>query len=205
MTVSAWLSLAAVCALGAMSPGPSLAVIIRQTLRHSRRHGFVAAVSHGVGVGLYAVLVLLGLGSLFAHLPGLAQGLTWLGAAYLAWLGVKALASAHQSSFEVDPAAGRAVPLTAAAREGFLVAFLNPKLAVFFMALFAQFIEPGQTLFDQGLMATTAWVIDSGWYLLVAVLLSQPRWLPWLHSHGAWIDRITGVLLIAIALRVLTL
>lgn len=205
MTFSAWLSLAAVCALGAMSPGPSIAVIIRQTLSGSRRHGMVAAISHGAGVGLYAVLVLVGLGSLFEAVPTLAQLITWLGAAYLAWLGVKALVGSQGSRLDSGLNDARTIPLAAAMREGFLVAFLNPKLAVFFTALFAQFMDQGQGIGTQALMAVTVWLIDTGWYLLVVMLFSRPRWLPWLRHHGIWIDRITGVLLLAIAVRVLML
>lgn len=205
MTFSVWLSLAAVCALGAISPGPSLAVVMRQTLRHSRGHGLVTALSHGCGVGLYAVLVLAGLGSLLQRLPALTQAITWAGALYLAWLGVKALRSAGAGDMAASTSAEPRGSHWAAAREGFLVALLNPKLVVFFMALFAQFIVPGQSRLDHALMAATAWLIDSGWYLLVALLLSQSRWLSWFTRHAIWFDRISGVVLIALALRVLTL
>lgn len=66
MALSVWLSLALVCMMGAMSPGPSLAVVLKHTLSGGMKNGMLAALSHGIGVGLYAAASLLGLGALMA-------------------------------------------------------------------------------------------------------------------------------------------
>jgi threonine/homoserine/homoserine lactone efflux protein len=203
MTLSAWLSVAGICLLGAASPGPSLAMVLRHTLSGSRRHGMIAACAHGAGVGLYAWLVVIGLGRLLLEWPALYQLLTYGGAAYLAWLGIQALRAGQASA--LHPERLPAPTAIAAMRDGFLVAFLNPKLAIFFVALFSQFIQPGQSLDTKLLLAATAWSIDTGWYLLVAFGLSHSRLLPWLQQHATWINRITGALLLLLALRVLTL
>ena len=202
MTLSAWLSLVGICLLGALSPGPSLALVLRHTVRGSRRQGMIAAISHGLGVGFYAWLVVAGLGSLFREFPWLHQLLAWSGAAFLAWLGLKALLSKGQQ-FEAQPIPTQSTHT--AWRDGFLIAFLNPKLAIFFVALFSQFITPELSWSSKLLMASTAWLIDTGWYLLVALALSHSRLLPWLRQHALWIDRGVGVALLLIALRVLTL
>ena len=86
MPFSLWLSLAAVCAMGAMSPGPSLALVLRHTLGGGRLPGVSAALAHALGVGLYALLTVWGLGALIVRFPMLFQAITWAGAAYLAWL-----------------------------------------------------------------------------------------------------------------------
>ncbi|SFB78803.1 Threonine/homoserine/homoserine lactone efflux protein [Marinospirillum celere] len=204
MTFAAWLSVASICLLGAVSPGPSLAMVLRHTLEGSRWQGMLAALSHGAGVGLYALLVVLGLGHLLAEQPLVFSLLTYAGAAYLAWLGWKALSAAGSGQLQTPQGLGEG-SLLAAIRDGFLVAFLNPKIAIFFVALFAQFLQPGQALEGKLILAATAWMIDTGWYLLVAYGLSHSLVLPWLQRHALWINRITGVLLLLLALRVVTL
>src|SRR5690554_5754777 len=87
MPIALGLSLAAVCAMGAMSPGPSLALVLRHTLGGGRAPGVAAGLSHALGVGFYALLTVWGLGALIVRQPALFQVITWGGAAYLAWLG----------------------------------------------------------------------------------------------------------------------
>ena len=89
-----------------------------------------------------------------------------------------------------------------AAKEAVLVALGNPKLIIFFVALLSQFVTPEMSLLAKAIIVATAIIIDGGWYVLVAVGLSHSRVLPWLQRHAHWINRLTGVLLIALALRV---
>jgi threonine/homoserine/homoserine lactone efflux protein len=196
---SLWMSLVAVCAMGAMSPGPSLALVLRHTLGGGRAPGVMAALSHALGVGLYALLTVWGLGALIVRFPLLFQLITWAGAAYLAWLGFKALRAGRAGALEAN---GSATTRGQAAREGMLVALGNPKLILFFIALLSQFVTPEMSLAAKAIIVLTAMVIDGGWYVLVAVSLSHSRVLPWLQAHAHWIHRITGVMLLALALRV---
>lgn len=200
MAFSLWLSLAAVCVMGAVSPGPSLAMVLRHTLGGGRIPGIVAAITHAVGVGFYALLTVWGLGAVIVHQPLLFTLITWGGAAYLAWLGLKALNAGRGAALRAH-----AVSTTRrqAAREGMLVALGNPKLILFFVALLSQFVSPEMDLAAKAIIVTTAMVIDGAWYILVAVALSHSSVLPWLQARGHWINRVTGILLIALALRVL--
>jgi threonine/homoserine/homoserine lactone efflux protein len=84
-----------------------------------------------------------------------------------------------------------------------MVALGNPKLILFFIALFSQFVTPEMSLAAKVIIVLTAVFIDGGWYVLVALGLSHSRVLPWLQSHAHWIHRITGILLLALALRVI--
>ncbi|WP_447553664.1 LysE family translocator [Vreelandella sp. EE22] len=200
MPFSLWLSLAAICAMGAMSPGPSLALVLRHTLGGGRVAGMTAALTHAVGVGVYALLTVWGLGALIARQPTLFQWLTWVGAAYLAWLGIKALRAGRAG---VLSPAHMATTRSQAAREGLLVALGNPKLMLFFIALLSQFVTPDMAIGAKLIIVATAVIIDGGWYLLVALGLSHSSVLPWLQRHSHWVNRITGVLLIALACRVM--
>ncbi|GGX94084.1 amino acid efflux permease RhtB family protein [Litchfieldella qijiaojingensis] len=199
MPISLWLSLAAVCVMGAMSPGPSLALVLRHTLGGGRLPGVAAALSHALGVGIYALLTVWGLGALIARQPVLFQFITWVGAGYLAWLGIKALRAGRATTWQTS----RVVTTRAqAAREGMLVALGNPKLILFFIALLSQFVTPDMSLAAKALIVATAMLIDGGWYVLVAIALSHSKVLPWLQARAHWINRLTGVMLLGLALRV---
>jgi threonine/homoserine/homoserine lactone efflux protein len=82
-----------------------------------------------------------------------------------------------------------------------MIAFLNPKIAVFFIALFSQVIGGETPWFGRLLYAGTAWFIDTAWYLLVAWLFSTPRWLARLRRNAVWFERLFGLVLLALAAR----
>lgn len=197
MTTGLWLTVVSICMLGAMSPGPSLAVVLKQTLSGGRKTGLVAAVMHGLGIGFYALLCISGIGIVITTSPVLFQALQWLGAAYLLWLGIKGLMARKLSG----PEQTQPTTTGSAARDGFLVVFLNPKVAVFFIALFSQVIGDETSTLEKLAYAATALVIDMAWYVIVAWSFSNPRWLGKLQKNAVWLERIFGVILIALALR----
>jgi len=199
MTIAIWLTVVSICLLGAMSPGPSLAVVLQQTLRGGRETGLIAAVTHGLGIGLYALLCISGIAVMITTSPLLFTALQWLGAAYLIWIGIKGLRARAQTDITLQnpPTTG------SAARDGFLVVFLNPKVAVFFIALFSQVIGSETTWLEKFAYAATALFIDMGWYMLVAWSFSNPRWLGHLQRNVVWLERAFGVILIALAIRLL--
>ena len=200
MTIAIWLTVVSICLLGAMSPGPSLAIVLKQTISGGRKNGLVAAITHGLGIGLYALLCISGIAFMITASPFLYQGLQWAGAFYLIWIGIKGLrAKAGAGATLTDP------PTTgSAARDGFLVVFLNPKVAVFFIALFSQVIGSETTWPEKLAFTATALFIDMGWYMIVAWSFSNPRWLRVLQKNVVWLERLFGVVLIALALRILS-
>lgn len=200
MEFSSWLALAAICVMGAISPGPSLAVVIRNTVKGGQGHGVVTALGHGFGVGLYALITALGLALLITRNPLLFDIIRYGGAAFLAWLGVKALLARQatgDTTISDHPVRGRQ-----GAFEGFMVAFLNPQLAIFFVALFSQFVQADTGWQQGGVMMLTAGGIDALWYVLVALLLSRGPVLVWLKAKSGIIDKLSGLVLLALALKV---
>lgn len=201
MTASAWLSLLAICVLGAISPGPTLAAVMKSTVQGSKAHGLATAVAHAVAVGIYAFSVAAGIGVVITESPALFKGVTWSGAAYLVWLGIKSIRS--QASLLNGTNFSSSLSLKQAAIDGFLVAFLNPKIAVFLLALFSQFVTPQTTLTTQTLMALMATLCDGIWYCTVASVAGHDKVLPFLRKKAALINRLCGGLLILVALRIL--
>ena len=199
MTLAIWLTVVSICLLGAMSPGPSLAVVLQQTLSGGRKNGLIAAVTHGLGIGFYALLCISGIAVMITASPVLFTALQWLGATYLLWLGIKGLRAKKPATTAMSDAPSSG----SAARDGFLVVFLNPKVAVFFIALFSQVIGSETTVLEKLAYAGTALFIDMGWYMIVAWSFSNPRWLGRLRKNSVWFERIFGVILIALAARLL--
>jgi len=191
-----WLSLFAICLMGAMSPGPSLAVVMRAALRGSRRNGYRTAVAHGLGVGLYALLTVTGLAVLITRWPGAFLSVQLLGAAYLVYLGVLSLRR-KAGPFATVAGGGRG------AMDGFWIALLNPKLAVFMLALFSQFLQPAAALLEKAIMVTTVTVTDASWYSLVVALVSHNALRAGLEKYAVLIDRVFGVLLLVLAISVI--
>lgn len=204
MTIYTWLSLLAICCLGAVSPGPSLGVVLKQTLHNGRSHALVASWFHALGVGLWAFATVFGLAIVVTESAAIFNLITWCGAGYLIWMGIQSLRAAKGvSRFEIGVASNHSY--WQAATEGAMISLLNPKLAIFFIALFSQFVSAEATRSDQLIMIATATLVDGFWYTLVAFIFATGPVLKWLQQKNDWVNRISGVIFIGLALRVLTL
>ena len=200
MDLTTWLSLVVICFLGAISPGPSLAVILRLTLSQSPLHGAVAAVAHGFGISLWALFTMQGLALLVTQYPNVFYVMSLTGGVYLAWLGIQSIRFAgRHSDAEVQ---GTTVSYWEAARDGALIALMNPKAALFFLALFSQFIRPDMEIMLTLSLWTTVFLIDTLWYVLVAMLLAGGPVLRYLRGNQIWVDRGMGVLLVILGLSI---
>lgn len=200
MTFTVWLSLLAICLLGAMSPGPSLAMIAKHSLAGGRTHGLVAAWSHAVGIGLYAFVTIIGLAVVLEQSPMLFKGISYAGAGYLAYLGYNALRSKGGVAAKLE--SGERMSYWQSAREAFLLSILSPKIALFFIALFSQFIALGNDLSNQMILVATPWIVDGLWYTFITFILSSPLVVDRIRSKAQLIDRLSGVVLILLAIRV---
>ena len=203
-----WLSLALICVMGALSPGPSLAVVVKNTLFGGASQGYATAISHGLGVALYAAFTAIGIGVIIVQSPTLFSIIQYSGAAFLLYLGIKALMSKKQDLVLTKNEQNTEEKQTTSTstvngwRDGFLIAFLNPKLAIFFLALFSQFVDQHASLEKKIIMVSTVGIIDTLWYLLVAFMFSRGPVLEKLKRNSHIIDRITGSFLILLAARV---
>ncbi|OVE48334.1 LysE family translocator [Chromobacterium violaceum] len=205
MTWTIWLQFAGVCMLGAMSPGPSLAMVLQQTAHGGRGGGLAAAMGHALGVGLYALAAAQGLAMVMAAHPLLFKIISSLGAAYLVWLGVQGLRAASRPARAARGETAAAAPTSAwrAARTGLAVSLSNPHLAVMFVALLSQFVTADMPASGQALLIATAMGLDFGWYALLTLLISHPSILNGLHRKSRWIDGCGGALMLLLGLRIL--
>lgn len=200
MPLTLWLSMSLVCIFGAMSPGPSLAVVVQNTLTGGRMQGVITGIAHGLGIVIWAGLTAAGIGLVITQHPALFDAIRYGGAVLLLYLGIKSFTSRSAASEALSSNASALHQ--SAARTGFLIAISNPKIALFFLALFSQFVRPEAGITEKIIMALTAGIIDAIWYIVVALVLSQSRLLAWLRSRALVLDRVFGVILVALAIRV---
>ena len=201
MTLPIWLSLFTVCLLGAMSPGPSLITVTKHSLAGRKANGLAAAWAHAFGIGVYAFISMVGLAVVFHQLPWLFQVISVAGGAYLAYLGFNALRS--KGGIAAKLGAGQAVSVWQSAKEGLLISLLSPKIALFFAALFSPFVADVSSFDGKLLMVATPFVVDGSWYTLVTLLLTNAHILDSLRRHAVLIDRLSGVVLLALAAKIL--
>ncbi len=170
---------------------------MRNTIAGGRAQGVATGLGHGLGVGLYAFGAVAGVSALVEASPTLHRGIEVAGALYLAWLGVQALRGGGGGHAEGDGPDRRGFV------EGFSIAFLNPKIAVFFLALLGSFLPPDATLADRAGVAGMAAGIDALWYCFAAVVLAATGAAVALERHGRALDRGLGVLLLVVAVGLL--
>jgi len=205
MATHAWLLLVLTLFAGAASPGPSLALVMRTALSHGRSAGILVAVAHGFGVGLYALIVALGIASILFQFVWAMTAIQLLGVFFIVYLGSSMIRSGlktlqqHQKNAEETSKPSDTTSALVHLRDGFLIVFFNPKIIVFFLAVFSQFLSADQSTTTQIAAAALAGVLDAAWYALVAILVSAGRVAHRLRDYAGHIDIAFGGMLCFIA------
>ncbi|MCH1537338.1 MAG: LysE family translocator [Candidatus Poseidonia sp.] len=183
--------------LGAISPGPSLMVVLRNTLIGGRRQGVMCAIGHGLGFGVYAGMAVFGLIVLLEEAPEIFTTLQLLGCLLLVWYGWSMWNVEAEHLFDEDQASGRQ-----GFAEGFAIAFFNPKIALFLVAVLAQVLEADMSFASKAAVGLLGMTIDTLWYIIVALMLTGTSRLDVLKSNAQLIHRITALVLWGFALSV---
>ena len=190
MTEADWIKLALLCLAGAASPGLSWLLILSMSASKGTRVGISGALGHGLGITAFALITVFGLSALLIAMPELTSALTLLGIGLLVFFGYQLLTAGRSPLPERLTTQGGFIA-------GFSIAIVNPKVLVFFLAVFGPFVDPTHPALTQILMGILAGGIDAGVYLGVAIAGSTLRTL----LNGARIQRmnqlIGGLLLIS--------
>jgi threonine/homoserine/homoserine lactone efflux protein len=179
--------------LGAISPGPSVMVVIRNTIIGGRTQGVACAIGHGIGFGIYAGSAVFGLIVLLENAPDVFLILQLIGVGLLIWYGY--LMWNDEVSLDEDSHVENTKVKRQGFMEGFAIAFFNPKIALFLVAILAQVLEPGMGMGTKLAIGLLGMSIDMGWYLIVALALTGTGAVDWLRIRGQLIYRITAVAL----------
>jgi threonine/homoserine/homoserine lactone efflux protein len=196
-----WLLFCLACAALAATPGPNMLFLVSRTLAQGRAAGFVSLAGTSSGFALHAVAAALGLSALLAAVPIAYEVVRWAGAVYLAWLAIATWRTSGENAVRV--VAPREPP-TRMFRQGLLTAVLNPKVAVFQLALFPQFVDParGSVLLQSLVLAVTQLVIVvAGDSACVAAASGARRWFAARPGWGRWSKRALAGVFAALAAR----
>jgi threonine/homoserine/homoserine lactone efflux protein len=166
----------------ALAPGPGVLYIVTRSLVQGRRSGLTSVAGVALGNFGNAVGASLGLAALFAVSSLAFTVVKYTGAAYLIYLGIQLL---RAPAAERPSDAPRSVPLRNVFRDGFIVALLNPKTAVFFAAFLPQFMDPGRSAMAQG-VALGAMFVAIAAFTDTAYALAASSVAPALARAGRW-------------------
>lgn len=184
-----------IAALMTIAPGPATAMVVRSALRGGWRAGVSTVAGNAVGVVAWALLSVLGISALVAASEVAFMALKVGGAGVLVWFGVRMLLDRESP---VTPLrAGRG-----AFRDGLITSLANPKLAVFFVALFPQFLDDRAAVLPTALlMAGLIVTFDFAWYTSLAVVVSRAKAAVLRSGAFRWVERAMGAALIALGAR----
>jgi RhtB (resistance to homoserine/threonine) family protein len=197
---------AGVAALVILAPGPDTALVTKNALRHGRRAAL--ATSFGVVSGLIAwtLAAALGIAAIVRASETAFTVLKLVGAAYLIYLGVQALrASRRGHGADIPVGDGPTQQTSRAYRQGLLSNLANPKIAAFFTGFLPQFIAPGVSVTVPFLLLGAIFVaMTLGWLCVYALMASKAGGLLTRPRVRTALDRVTGVVLIGLGLRLVT-
>lgn len=202
---SAFPALALAHFVALLSPGPDLFLLVGYAVRYRMRGSTGLCVGIAVGNGLYILLAIIGWGIL-RQLPLLFTIIELLGALYLLWIGSLLIRSRPQTLTGTDarstcPGFGKQLLL------GLGSSLLNPKNALFYLALMTALLGPSVTLLQQTMSGIWMTSVVLCWDLLIVMFIGLPQIQRRLTRGILWVERIAGGVLIifgcAIALRFL--
>ena len=200
-----WVGIALIVLLATASPGPDFVIVVRNAVIHSKRVGIFTAVGITVGNCIHVTYCILGIAALISQSLLLFSMIKYVGAAYLIYIGFKALYSQGYKNTVVgddkQECVQECMPIVHAVRQGFLTNLLNPKATMFWFALFTQVISPDTSLFVRGVYGVTAVTISFFWFFVVSVVLNQRSVRRVFLSWTQWIDRICGGLMVALGVK----
>jgi len=194
--VSWLLAFVPVAALLTITPGAATAMVVRSAVRGGQRRALRTTIGNSIGVLIWACFAAVGIAAVVAASAEAFTAIKLAGAVVLLILGVQSLRGRRAEQTLSAPPGG--APL----RDGLLTSLANPKLAVFFAALFPQFVPDGASvLLSALLMAAMIVTFDLVWYSTLAYLVARARRA---FVEGPWLaraERVTGAVLVGLGVR----
>jgi len=203
---TSFLAVALISLIAAISPGPDFFIVLRNSLVHSRKAGFLTAFGVSMAIIVHLSYTLIGIGVLIAESPSLYSILKYSGVIYLFYIGLKGIISSFKKfpTFVADYAQEKnQISALAAIMQGFWTNLLNPKAAIFFISLFSQFIDT-KTPYIIGIeYGAITWSIALGWFILLSYLLTHKQIVGKIDRYRIYVDRVMGGILMGLGFKML--
>lgn len=196
------LAFAGISLLLAVTPGPDMAVVTKNALAHGRRGVVLTTSGIALALVIWVSATAVGLSALLRASGEVLFALKILGAAYLAYLGLRTLIESRQTPGDMLAGVPPAAPAHAIFRQGFLSAISNPKLGVFFVTFLPQFVLPGQSVLPRLLeLGVIFAVIGWTWMNVYGLLITRLRSVITAPRVRQWMQRVTGIVLLGFGAR----
>ena len=183
-TITNLIAFASIAVAVVLTPGPNMIYMISRAITQGRLAGLIAYSGVAVGFVAYLLCAAFGLTAIVFAVPYAYDALRFVGAAYIAWLAFEALRPGGKSPFQV-----RTLPVASTRRlflMGLLTSLLNPKMAIFYLALLPNFIDPTGNVLGQSIALGSLHIVISiainmsiacAAGSIAAFLMARPKWL----------------------------
>lgn len=185
-----------ICLFGAISPGPSMLLVINNALK-SKLNGFMSAIGHGLAIGLYALFSVIGLELLTHNYYNIFIILKILSIIFLFYIGMISITKNKKENLLVKD--NNVKNYRIAFLEGFTIAILNPKIFIFFTAIYSQFLSLDNNTVLNFTLVSTAMIVDMIWYIILTILVTVLGFKNFFYRRIFLIRKIVGLLFILIS------
>jgi len=196
MTILLLAKIVLVCLLGAMSPGPSMVVVVNNAIYKNKFNGILTAIGHGIGIGVYALFAVIGIGLIIKTNLFLFNGIKILSVFFLFYLGLQAIFKSKKIDFEKNTIKYGVKSFF----EGFGISILNPKIFIWFLAIYSQFMSVNNDNILNISLILIASLVDALWYILLVNLVTAKSILEKIKQKSELIQKLIGCLFIIISI-----
>ena len=194
MSLLIFLKIFAVCLLGAMSPGPSMVVVINNAIFKNRLNGILTSIGHGVGIGIYALFAVLGIALIIKTNLYVFNVIKFLSIIFLVYLGVNLIITNDKLEFDGKNINSGFTSFL----QGLSISLLNPKIFIWFIAIYSQFMSVDNDMIFNTILILTASIIDAIWYVILTLLVTTNIALDFIKDKSVLLQKFVGSVFIII-------
>ncbi len=196
MTTILLIQIVFVCLLGAISPGPSMVVVVNNAIFKNKFNGILTALGHGFGIGIYALFAVLGIGIIIETNLMIFNSIKVISIFFLLYLGIQSFFKENKLDFDKNEIESGSISFL----QGLSISILNPKIFIWFIAIYSQFISlENNILFNISLVLIAA-IVDTLWYVFLVNLVTFKSIFGLIKTRTKQIQRLIGILFVTISI-----
>ena len=187
------------CLIGAMLPGPSMVMVVNNAIFKNRYHGILTSIGHGIGISIYAVFAVIGISLIIETNLIIFNSVKLISVFFLIFMGLKTIFNNSSINFDQGEFNGKAISFF----QGFSISILNPKIFIWFIAIYSQFMSEKNDFIFNTYLVVTAGIVDALWYIFLTILATSSLSLNFIKLNINFFKKITGYLFILFGLIIL--
>ena len=205
INIEQFISVVLIHIFAVVSPGPDFAVVIKQSIKYGKKSSLLTSLGISFGILVHVFYCLIGVGLIISKNIYLYNFLKIAGAIYLSYLGISTFFTKPGNKFDSNSSNYLDKYLTKPFIVGFLTNIFNPKATLFFISLFSLVIDSETSIYLQIFYGIWMALITCLWFCLVSLLISSYYLKMFITKYSFTIDKIMGIVLIMISIKILFL